>query len=368
MKDKPRYILSGGGTGGHIFPAIAIADALRSLQHDAEILFVGAQGRMEMDKVPAAGYPIKGLWISGLQRKLSFSNLVFPLKVVTSLYQASAIIKEFKPDAVIGTGGYASGPLLRMAAIKKIPTLIHESNSFPGITNRLLAKKVDKVCVAFEGMERYFPKAKILITGNPVRKDILNLASKTAEAAEYFGLETGKRTLLVVGGSLGARTINESIMGSLDLIRDENIQLIWQTGKSFAEPAAFALKNLDYPAAKTYPFISRMDLAYAMADVVISRAGAISISELCLCGKPCILVPSPNVTEDHQTKNAMALESQNAAILLPDSNARHELGKLATELLKDELQKSTLSQNIKKLGFPEAALSIAKATNSMIDN
>ncbi|MEI6574659.1 MAG: undecaprenyldiphospho-muramoylpentapeptide beta-N-acetylglucosaminyltransferase [Bacteroidota bacterium] len=366
MKANPRYILSGGGTGGHIFPAIAIADKLRAQNPDAAILFVGAKGRMEMEKVPAAGYPIEGLWISGLQRSLSLSNLMFPFKVVNSLYQSSKIINAFKPDVVLGTGGYASGPLLRMAAMKGIPTLIHEANSYPGITNRLLGKKVDKILVAFEGMQKYFPGKELIMTGNPVRKDIMNLEGKKQEAADFFKLNTRNKTLFVVGGSLGARTLNESIMGGLDTLAKQNIQLIWQTGKSFHTNAEEAVISQAYNSARVFPFISRMDLAYSLTDVVISRAGAISISELCLCGKAAILVPSPNVTEDHQTKNASALASQQAAILIPDSSAREILVEKAITLLADETMKNTLSKNIKTLGIPDSVDRIIKEINSLI--
>ncbi len=346
-----KVIISGGGTGGHIFPAIAIANALKKKDPGADILFVGAEGRMEMEKVPAAGYQIEGLWISGLQRKLTLANLLFPFKVISSLIKARKILKRFRPDVAVGTGGYASGPLLNVAAQKKIPALIQEQNSFPGITNKILGKKVNKICVAYEGMERYFPKQKIIVTGNPVRQDILSGEGKRKEAFGLFGLKENKKVLLVVGGSLGARTINESIAGCFEQLASNNIQLIWQTGKNYA-PASFN-------AGWVGPFISRMDLAYAAADVVVSRAGAIALSELAIVKKPVLLVPSPNVAEDHQTKNAMTLVKHNAAILVKDSEAREKLGREILALAADPVKQKQLSDNIAKLAFANAADRIA---------
>ncbi|HET6993259.1 MAG TPA: undecaprenyldiphospho-muramoylpentapeptide beta-N-acetylglucosaminyltransferase, partial [Bacteroidia bacterium] len=299
-----KFIISGGGTGGHIFPAIAIANALKSKLPDSEFLFVGAEGRMEMEKVPAAGFKIEALWISGLQRKLTLSNLSFPFKVISSLSRAKKILKKFRPDAVIGTGGYASGPMLRVASKSGIPTLIQEQNSFPGITNKIFAKKVNRICVAYDGMEKYFPKEKIVFTGNPVRQDILNLEGKRPRGQEMFGLDPTKMTLLVVGGSLGAKAINESMESGLQKFVEKNIQVIWQTGKPFYPKAEAAVKPFNGKGIVATEFISKMDYAYAASDVVISRAGAGAISELCLVRKPCILVPLPTAAEDHQTKNA----------------------------------------------------------------
>lgn len=358
-----RIIISGGGTGGHIFPAIAIANALREMDRNTEILFVGAKGRMEMEKVPAAGYKIEGLWISGLQRRLTLDNLSFPFKVISSLIKSRKILKTFRPDAAVGTGGYASGPLLRAAAGMGIPTLIQEQNSFPGITNKLLGKKVKRICVAYDGMEKYFPKEKIMITGNPVRQDILEnpdpkgREQKRQEALKFFALNSEKKTLLVVGGSLGARTINESIEGSLELLAKNNIQIIWQTGKSYT----YSFPNGGSKVgAWVGAFITKMDLAYACADIVVSRAGAIALSELAIVKKPCILVPSPNVAEDHQTKNANALVKHNAAILVKDSEAREKLGREIIALMNDEVKKKNLGENISKLAYPDAAVKIAK--------
>ena len=321
-----KVIISGGGTGGHIFPAIAIADAVKRKVPDADILFVGAKGKMEMERVPKAGYKIEGLWISGIQRSLTLKNLAFPLKLISSLAKARSIVRMFKPDVAVGVGGYASGPLLRVASARKIPSLIQEQNSFPGITNRLLAAKVSRVCVSYEGMERWFPKEKIVMTGNPVREQVVQLDGKKPEACTFFGLKTDKPTLLVIGGSLGARTINYAIIKNLGMFKESGYQLIWQTGKLYGEKAYEAVKEMDYEGIKTFKFIDRMDLAYAMADVVVSRAGAMSVSEICLAEKPAILIPSPNVAEDHQTKNAKALADKDAAILVPDNDAQEKLG------------------------------------------
>jgi UDP-N-acetylglucosamine--N-acetylmuramyl-(pentapeptide) pyrophosphoryl-undecaprenol N-acetylglucosamine transferase len=352
-----RIIISGGGTGGHIFPAIAIANALKEIDKDIEILFVGAEGRMEMEKVPDAGYKIEGLWISGLQRRLTVDNLSFPFKVMSSIMRSKKIIKNFGPDVAVGTGGFASGPLLRVASRMGIPTLIQEQNAFPGITNRILGRKVDKVCVVYEGMERYFAKKKIILTGNPVRRDIQSLEGKKEEAMKVFGLNPASKTLLVIGGSLGAKTINESILASLELLTENNIQVIWQTGKAFIEKAE---KGFTKAKGWVGAFITEMDLAYAAADIVVSRAGAISISELAIVKKPVILVPSPNVAEDHQTKNAMTLVNNNAAILVKDIQAREKLGKEIVALIKDLKKQQTLTENIGILSHPNAAEVIAK--------
>jgi UDP-N-acetylglucosamine--N-acetylmuramyl-(pentapeptide) pyrophosphoryl-undecaprenol N-acetylglucosamine transferase len=354
-----RIILSGGGTGGHIFPAIAIANAVSSLSPKSSVLFVGAKGRMEMEKVPAAGYEIVGLWISGLQRRLTLDNLFFPLKIISSLYNARKIIRSFKPDVVVGTGGYASGPTLQMAVWMGIPTLIQEQNSFPGITNKMLASKVNRVCVAYEGMEKYFPKEKIRLTGNPVRKDI-EFNNTTKEAAiKHFNLKKDNITLLVVGGSLGARTINHSIHSGLNQLAESGIQLIWQTGKQYAFEAAKAITVYREKGMITQSFIKEMDLAYAAADIVVSRAGAIAISELCLAGKPSILVPSPNVTEDHQTKNARALTEREAAIMVKDSDAQTDLVKTIIDLAINLPKQITLKENISQMAKPNAATQIA---------
>lgn len=355
-----RVILSGGGTGGHIFPALAIANAVKETAPDAEILFIGAKGRMEMEKVPAAGYPIEGLWISGLQRRLTADNLLFPFKVISSLYKARKIIKSFKPDVVVGTGGYASGPTLRMASWLGIPTLIQEQNSFPGITNKMLASKADRICVAYPGMEKFFPESKIRITGNPVRNDIEFNNNTKVQALKHFGLNDSKITLLVVGGSLGARTINHSIHAGLKILADSNIQLIWQTGKHYAIPAAKAVTEYHLNGIITMPFIKEMYMAYSAADMVVSRAGAIAISELCLTGKPSILVPSPNVAEDHQTKNALALSSRNAAILVRDSEAATNLISTITALANNLTEQKNLSINISSMAIRNSASQIAE--------
>ena len=361
-----KVIVSGGGTGGHIFPAIAIANAIKALRPDAEILFVGAEGRMEMEKVPAAGYKIVGLWISGFQRRLTFDNITFFFKLISSLMKAKKIIKEFKPDVVVGTGGYASGPMLRIASRSGIPTLIQEQNSYPGITNKLLAKRVNKICVAYKGMERFFPKDKIIMTGNPVRQDILDVQGKREKGLGFFGLDGNKKTVLVIGGSLGARTINESIGASVEEFAKNNIQLIWQTGKAYFETAKAQTKNCEAKGIKAFDFISKMDLVYAVADIVISRAGASSVSELCLVKKPAILVPSPNVAEDHQTKNVMALIEHDAAILVKDIDAKQKLVATAIELMNDNNKQEKLRVNIAKLAFQDSANVISKEVLALV--
>jgi UDP-N-acetylglucosamine--N-acetylmuramyl-(pentapeptide) pyrophosphoryl-undecaprenol N-acetylglucosamine transferase len=368
QSDNIRVILSGGGTGGHIFPAVAIANAIKTVAPQASFLFVGAKGRMEMEKVPAAGYPIKGLWISGLQRRLTTDNLMFPFKVVSSLYNAYKIIKSFKPDVVVGTGGYASGPTLRVASWLGIPTLIQEQNSFPGITNKMLAAKADKICVAYEGMEKYFPAAKILLTGNPVRSDIEYNNNSKLEALQHFKLKTDKTTIFIVGGSLGARTINQSISAGLNRFAEANIQLIWQTGKLFESEATAAVTEYMGKGIISMPFIKEMDRAYAAADIVISRAGAIAISELCISGKPSILVPSPNVAEDHQTKNALALSSRAAAILVKDSESFEKLVETAIALAENKNEQNKLGTNISTMAMHNSAALIAAGVLELADN
>lgn len=355
-----RVIISGGGTGGHIFPAIAIADEIKRRNPNAEILFVGAKGKMEMEKVPAAGYKIEGLTIVGFQRKFTLSNFLLPLKIIESLLKARSILKKFNPQVVIGVGGYASGPTLKAATMLKIPTLVQEQNSFPGKTNKLLAKNVNILCTAYEGLERFFPKEKIQLTGNPVRFEMVNIEGKRQEAFDYYQLDSSKKTLLVIGGSLGARTLNQSMMEHYNLIQENNVQVLWQCGKLYAQSLAEQLIGKNQESIKMVQFIDRMDLAYALADVIISRAGAISVSELCLIGKPVVLVPSPNVSEDHQTKNAMALVDKNAALLVKDSEAKETLIPTAIGLLNNENLRTALSSEITKLGKP-------KATESIVD-
>jgi UDP-N-acetylglucosamine--N-acetylmuramyl-(pentapeptide) pyrophosphoryl-undecaprenol N-acetylglucosamine transferase len=354
-----KVIISGGGTGGHIYPAIAIANALKQKDQDVEILFIGAKNRMEMEKVPAAGYKIVGLWISGLQRKLTMNNLFFPLKVIKSFFDAKRIINKFKPDVVVGVGGYASGPTLRAATFSRIPTLIQEQNSYPGITNKILASKVKKICVAYEGMEKFFPKNKIILTGNPVRQNIAESKITKSEATAFFKLAENKKTVLVIGGSLGARTINESIEILVEKLAEANVQLIWQTGNAYFPTANKATYKFEKKGIISFNFINDMDYAYTAADIIISRAGAIAISELCIVGKPVILIPSPNVAEDHQTKNAMALVNQNAAVLVKDVVAKMTLETSLFQLLADEDLQQQLSENIKKMAYLNAAAKIA---------
>jgi UDP-N-acetylglucosamine--N-acetylmuramyl-(pentapeptide) pyrophosphoryl-undecaprenol N-acetylglucosamine transferase len=364
-----RIIISGGGTGGHVFPAIAIANAIKLREPGSEILFIGAKGRLEMEKVPAAGYRIEGLNIRGLQRRLTLKNLSFPFKVISSMIRAKQVIRKFKPDVVVGVGGYASGPTLKAAARNKIPTVIQEQNSYPGITNKLLAKKADKICVAYEGMERFFRKEKVIITGNPVRQDILALDGKKGKALQHFSLKEGKITILVLGGSLGSGTINRSIQQCIEeKITDHGVQLLWQTGKHYFESITANPATGKAPDVHVLGFIDRMDLAYAAADIVISRAGAIAISELCIAGRPVILIPSPNVAEDHQTKNAEALVKKQAAILLKDSEAVVTLYGLVTNLIADKDLQSKLSKNIAGMAIPDAADRIAAETLSLVKN
>jgi UDP-N-acetylglucosamine--N-acetylmuramyl-(pentapeptide) pyrophosphoryl-undecaprenol N-acetylglucosamine transferase len=358
LAQQLKIIISGGGTGGHIFPAIAIARAVEQMRPGTEILFVGAIGRMEMEKVPAAGYKIEGLEIAGISRSNMLKNLSLPLKVLKSVNKAKDIITKFNPDVIVGVGGYASGPTLWAGKKKGIPLLIQEQNSYAGITNKMLSKYVRKICVAYPGMEKFFPKEKIVITGNPVRQDITDLKAKRAEAIKFFNLQNNKFTLLIIGGSLGARTINESIKGALDVFAQNNIQLVWQTGKLYYPQAQEMQKK--YPNIKVYDFISKMDYAYAAANAVVSRAGAISLSELCIAGMPCILVPSPNVAEDHQTKNAMQLASQNAAIVIKDTEAAAKLGDAVLKLSSDKALMESLSKNISALAVKDSATRIAQ--------
>ena len=367
ISKRYRVIISGGGTGGHVYPAIAIANKMKELLPETEFLFIGAKGKIEMEKVPDAGYKIEGLWISGLQRKLTLKNLMFPIKLLSSMIKTKKIIKDFKPDVVVGVGGYASGPTLRAAAKKGIPTLLQEQNSYAGLTNKLLAEKANKICVAYENMEKYFPKEKIVLTGNPVRTDIINVDKKRSEALNFFGFDPGKKILFAFGGSLGARTINESILNNLqDLITTE-VQLIWQIGTFYFQEFRERLKSFNLQHIRYFEFLKEMDLAYAAADVVISRAGALSISEICLAGKPSIFVPSPNVAEDHQTKNAMALVNEKAALLVKDKDARTNLVPEALKLLFNENQQKVLSTNIRRLGKPHAAENIVREIISIIN-
>ncbi|MCC8145377.1 MAG: undecaprenyldiphospho-muramoylpentapeptide beta-N-acetylglucosaminyltransferase [Bacteroidales bacterium] len=363
---NPKVIISGGGTGGHIFPAISIANAVRERYPDADILFVGAENRMEMEKVPAAGYPIKGLPVAGLDRKNMFKNVSVLYKLCRSMYLARKIIQDFKPDIAIGVGGYASGPLLKAASQQNIPTLLQEQNSYAGVTNKLLAKKASKVCVAYEGMEQFFPAEKIVITGNPVRQDLVVSEEKKKEAYSYFGLDPLKKTIVVLGGSLGARTINESIIKSLEEAFPDDVQFLWQSGKYYYSfSREYLSKYPDSPVIVT-EFISRMDLAYSVADLVISRAGAGSISEFSILGKPVLLVPSPNVAEDHQTKNAQALTRNKAAIMIEDRNAVRDLIPEALKTVKDTALLKELSENIQKMALPDSADKIVNEIENIL--
>lgn len=360
---KYKFILSGGGTGGHIYPAIAIANELKLRFTDAEILFVGAQDKMEMQKVPQAGYKIEGLWIAGLQRKLTLQNLMFPFKLLSSLWKSRKIIKKFQPDAVIGTGGFASGPLLQIANSLSIPTVIQEQNSYPGITNKLLSKKANSICVAYENLERFFPKEKIVFTGNPVRQDLLDIDSKREEGLAYFKLDAAKKTLIVLGGSLGARRVNQLIEKELDFLLANDIQVIWQCGKLYFEEYQIYNKRIN---VQVVAFIDRMDLIYAVADFVISRAGASSVSELCLVGKPTLFIPSPNVAADHQTKNAKAIVDKKGAILLKENELEEKFETIFSDLISNQNLQKELSQNIKKLAKPNATKDIVEQIIKLI--
>ena len=361
MSDQNLKILvTGGGTGGHVFPAIAIADAIKKLQPDTEILFVGANGKMEMERVPKAGYAIEGLNIVGFQRSMSLQNLSFPIKLLKSLWRARNIVKRFKPDVVVGTGGYASGPVMRAAQRAGIPTLIQEQNSYAGVTNKILGRKAASVCVAYDHMEQFFPQDKIVFTGNPVRADIVNLEGKREEGLKYYGLDPEKKTIVVIGGSLGARTLNNAMRDNVEFFEKyDGIQVIWQCGK-FYEYEYTAMETAKLPNVQCRAFIDRMDLLYAVADVVISRAGALSISELCLVGKPAVLVPSPNVAEDHQTKNALALVEKGAARLVRDAEAGEKMLQDALLILESEALAFSLGESIRQLGRPNAAETIAR--------
>lgn len=361
MNKNLRIIISGGGTGGHIFPAVSIANAIKELRPDTEILFVGAEGRMEMHRVPAAGYPIKGLPVAGFDRKNLFKNIPVLIKLFKSQRLARKIVKDFQPHAAVGVGGYASGPTLKVAGSMGVPTLLQEQNSYAGVTNKLLAKQAKKICVAYEGMERFFDKDKIILTGNPVRQGLLNHSKTREEAIATFGLDPSKRTILILGGSLGARTINHCLMENLDKVKSSGIQFIWQTGKIYIEEAKAAVaKAGELPMLHVTDFISDMTTAYCAADLVISRAGAGSISEFCLLQKPVILVPSPNVAEDHQTKNALALVNKNAALYVKDMEAKELLLDKAIEVVKQPDLLKNLSKNITELAFTDSANIIAK--------
>lgn len=355
----PRIIISGGGTGGHVFPAISIANAIRAKRADAEILFVGALGKIEMEKVPQAGYKIIGLDIKGLQRKLSFDNLKFPFRLMKSLWKSKKILKEFKADVAVGVGGYASGPLLYMASKSNIPYVIQEQNSYPGITNKLLAKNASKICVAYDGMDQFFPKENLMFTGNPVRAELMQVKDLRAKAIEFFGLDANKKTILITGGSLGARTLNQGMMNFVGEVNASGVQFLWQTGRFYYSTIVENATSKFNEGVRIFEFISNMDMAYAVADLIIARAGAGTISELCLVAKPVVLVPSPNVAEDHQTKNAMALVKEKAAVLVEDKKAIQEMIPTALSLLKDEKQLQTLASNIEKLAMPNAANVIA---------
>lgn len=368
MTDKRSYriMISGGGTGGHIYPAIAIANALKSVDENIELLFVGAKGKMEMEKVPEAGFEIVGLWISGFQRRLTVDNLFFPFKLISSIWKSFTLLRKFKPDAVVGVGGYASGPLMYAATKKNIPALIQEQNSYPGITNKLLANKAKKICVAYDDMHRFFPKDKLIFTGNPVRTDILNTGNIRLEGLSQFGFRSDKKTILILGGSLGARTLNNAMVAHVELLLDADIQVLWQTGKFYIDEMRKRTAHIDSALLKIVPFLKEMDKAYAAADVVISRAGALSISELCLVGKPVIFVPSPNVAEDHQTKNAMALVGKDAAIMVKDVDANEQMVAEALLLLGDPELQEKIQTNIKPLAKPNAASDIANEIIAMI--
>ncbi|MEL4307986.1 undecaprenyldiphospho-muramoylpentapeptide beta-N-acetylglucosaminyltransferase [Joostella sp. CR20] len=357
-----KFILSGGGTGGHIYPAIAIANELKQRYPDAEFLFVGAQDRMEMEKVPQAGYQIEGLWISGIQRKLTLQNLAFPFKLISSIWKAKEIVKSFQPDVVIGTGGYASGPLLKAASSAGVPCVVQEQNSFPGITNKWLAKHVKNIFVAYDNLERFFPADKIVKTGNPVRQDLLNVSDKKQEALKFFNLSETRKTLFVMGGSLGARRINQLVEKEINFFKENNVQLIWQCGKLYFDE----YKKYESEFVKVNAFINDMKLAYAAADVIISRAGAISVSELAIVGKPTIFIPSPNVSEDHQTKNALAVVNEQAAVLLKESELDEKFETEFLSLWNSEEKRKALGSSFKKLALPNATKDIVDTIEKLI--
>lgn len=358
--DPIKIIISGGGTGGHIFPAVSIANAIKAIEPDAEILFVGAEGRMEMQRVPDAGYPIKGLPVAGFDRKHLWRNVSVLIKLFKSQQMAAKIVRDFKPNVAVGVGGYASGPTLKMAQKAGVPTLIQEQNSYAGVTNKLLAKDANKICVAYDKMDRFFPKDRIMLTGNPIRQTLLNRPTQ-AEARESFGLDASTPTLVVIGGSLGARTLNEAMLAGMKQLADAGIQVIWQTGSYYAKEMETRMTNIPQkPRLHMGPFIKDMAAAYAAADLVISRAGASSISEICLLGVASILVPSPNVAEDHQTKNAMALVEKNAAAYVADVDAIDTLASTALILLEDQAHLTKMRSNVQKMAHPDAAEVIAK--------
>lgn len=362
MKPSVNILLSGGGTGGHIYPAVAIANELKARHPEAEFLFVGANGRMEMEKIPQLGYKIVGLNISGIQRSLTLKNLSFPFKLLQSLYRAGKILRKFRPNVVIGTGGYASGPTLYMASLKNIPSLIQEQNSYPGITNKLLAKKAEKICVAYDGLERFFPKEKMIKTGNPVRQDLLDIQSKRSEGLQHFGLDPKKTTIAIIGGSLGAKRINETIAEHLESLLDKGLQILWQTGKLYIDRFEHLGKR-DGVVMKA--FIQSMDLFYAAADVLISRAGAGTISELCIVGKPVLFIPSPNVAEDHQTKNALSVVEKDAALMIKESELE-SFEEVLLGIVEDSEKRKDLSENIKKLALPDATRRIADEVEKIV--
>jgi UDP-N-acetylglucosamine--N-acetylmuramyl-(pentapeptide) pyrophosphoryl-undecaprenol N-acetylglucosamine transferase len=365
---KPyRVLIGGGGTGGHVFPAIAIADALKELDPGMEFLFVGAEGRLEMEKVPEAGYAIEGLPVAGFQRRLTVKNVTFFYRLLISMIRSRRIVRHFNPDVAVGVGGYASGPILRAAERKQVPVLLQEQNSYAGVTNRLLARSARTICVAYEHMDRYFPTERIVLTGNPVRRKLLELKDHREKGLKEFELDEGKKVCLVIGGSLGARTLNQSIREGLDKLNRNDLQVLWQCGKYDQRESEESVKRSELKNIRVLPFISKMEHAYAVADVIISRAGAITISELCLVGKPVILVPSPNVAEDHQTRNAEALISRNAAVMVPDHQARELLVDKMLKLMENTALREELSTNIKQLGIPDASERIAVEIKKILD-
>ena len=356
------FIISGGGTGGHIYPAVAIANELKLRYPDAKFLFVGANDRMEMEKIPQSGYQIKGLWISGLQRSFSLDNLLFPFKLISSLWESKKIVKSFKPDLAIGTGGYASAPLLKIASSKGIPCVIQEQNSYAGLTNKWLSKNVKKICVAYEQMERYFPADKLCFTGNPVRQDLIDISDKKEQAISHFNLDNTKKTVLILGGSLGAQRINRLISNHLNYFLKLDVQILWQCGSYYYE----IYRGIKNDFVQVHSFLNRMDLAYAASDYIISRAGALSVSELCLVGKPVIFIPSPNVSEDHQTKNATSISAKNAAILIKEEDLEKQFKKQFNQLINSENLQSELSKNIKSLAKPNATKDIVEEIEKLL--
>lgn len=363
MKSNPKFIISGGGTGGHIYPAIAIANELKNQFPNAEFLFVGAQDKMEMQKVPAAGYAIEGLWIAGLQRSLTLKNAMFPIKFLSSLLKSRSIIKNFNPDVVIGTGGFASGAVVKVAADMGIPTIIQEQNSYPGITNKMLSKKAKAICVAYDGLEKFFPANKIVKTGNPVRNDLLEVENLKQEAIEFYKLDPNKKTIVVLGGSLGARRVNQLIEEKLSFFNSQNVQVLWQCGKGYYQE--YSKYNND-SSVKVFDFIERMDLLYAASDIIISRAGASSVSELAIVGKPVVFIPSPNVAEDHQTKNANSIVQKNGAILIKESDLEASFNEQILRVLQNEQVAKALGENIKKLSMPNATKDIVEEIKKWI--